>query len=83
MGAYDVGHPTCLITGFIASSHSIIKDAEKVGLNVVQAISIVGQNDHLQGDIDHTVLLRLEHDLRRLVESRDLPKRLLEFRTMD
>lgn len=45
IGAYDVGHPSCLVCNIIQDNEHLAQDASKVGLDVKKVVGVVSLNE--------------------------------------
>lgn len=75
VGAYDIGHPTVLVTnvrGFDEPISTLVTQARRVGLHVTSMTAIV-DTGHSMLPEPATHLFTLEDIVRDLVEARELP----------
>lgn len=69
VGAYDVGHPACLIVNTITDDISnFIQQADKVGLEIHTILEVVATGKSVEGMNQHAIITMeaLVHELRQL-----------------
>ena len=82
VGAYDVGHPTCLIVNDAATSladGSLLAEASRVGLDVIAIIAIYTTGLPLSSDKPVHLLLDIPALARSLATSAHIPVRLADL----
>lgn len=82
VGAYDVGHPTCLVIDDAATSladASLLAEANRVGLDVVAIIAIYSTGLPPSSDKPVHLLLDIPDIAHSLVASGHIPARLAEL----
>lgn len=82
VGAYDVGHPTCLIVNDAATSladGSLLAEASRVGLDVIAIIAIYTTGLPLSSDKPVHLLLHIPAMARALATSGHIPARLADL----
>ena len=76
VGAYDVGHPTLLLTNTWrgnADGVALIKKARAVGLNINTVLTVFDYGKRSTDSLEVRALLRLADIIPQLVESGELP----------
>ncbi len=69
VGAYDVGHPACLVVNTITDDlNDFIAQAQKVGLEIHTILEVVSTGKSIEGMNQHAItsLAALVHELRQL-----------------
>lgn len=69
VGAYDVGHPTCLITNHTSSQDTfsqLLKDADRVGLRITNMLALYGSSPALPESVGFSTLIDLPAIIRSL-----------------
>lgn len=74
IGAYDVGHPACLITNTIPKDlTSFIKRAERVGLEIDHTVTLVGQGEQFP-EINITAIFQLDEMVDELAANQSITR---------
>lgn len=82
VGAYDVGHPTALITTVLGRHHNqdlarFSQRATTVGLNIVTTVSIISLN--LTDDADIHTLINLPEFVEYLGRSEEISREVVDY----
>jgi len=78
VGAYDVGHPACLIVNTWDKSLSdFLANCRRVGLEIHSIVEIIGRGSSVEGIELHTVYT-LKAILQQLQQDKLIPKELVE-----
>jgi orotate phosphoribosyltransferase len=74
VGAYDIGHPACLIANRLERSlEDLVRDARQVGIEVAQAIIIVDEGIFQFSDLKTQSLIYLNAVIELLLQSKQIP----------
>ena len=82
VGAYDVGHPTCLIVNDAAASlgdTNLLSEAKRVGLDVIAIIAIYSTGLPPTSDKPVHILLDIPQIVQSLAASGQIPTRLQDL----
>lgn len=76
VGAYDVGHPACLVVNSIAPDiHTFLKNAEKVGLKIHTILEIVSLGQKIEG-IDNRPIFTIQELIHELRQFDAIPEKM-------